>query len=757
MNYFIIKTILLVCLIEQIKSIFTKSTSNVKYVNPIIGTYQPPNNQGNYGAMIPTTGFPFAMTRFTPYTQENHVGICPYTYSFTESTFYGFLATHQPAQWMGESGEVAICPGGNDNGNVGFPDRGLTFSHTDEISTPYYYKSDLKNNLGNNIKAELASTSRAASMRFTFDDSFTAPFVVVQATRDSVNKTINGEINIDIEKREISGWNPERQDDVLGPFEAKDFKGYFVVQFDENFVDYGISHNNEKSQRMTSGVGGSLGAYVVFADNIHVVNCRVGVSFISIDQARINLNNEIKENQTLEDVSKVTESKWAEKLDLVEITNATDDDLAIFYTAMYHSLQYPYEMNEFDKNGVSQYYSGFDNKVHQGDNSYTGYSIWDTFRAEWAFLNLFAPERIDGMIQSMLQGYQEGGEGGRLPMWQNIVETNIMIGTHSSSLIAESLAKGFKNFDLKVTWEALYKDAMVPPDNDLTTQYYDREEGTACEARAGLTRQKELGYVAAELTSEAGSRTLEYAYDDYTVAVAAEILGYPDDAAFFHERSKSYRNIWNNETKFMESKYENGKWCPDPSTWTEATKWVYTFNVQHDFPGLRDLFQGPKQLSEKLDEYYNGGFNDQTNEPSHATVFAYLYANEPSKAQSTIRGLLTDNYFNTPRGISGNDDCGQMSAWFIFNSFGFYPMNPASAEYMVGTPKFDKITIKLPQSQEELTITSNDAYNNIYVESVQIDNNQLIIPVITHKQLLAMKSLNFNLNNEPQQWGVDTL
>jgi predicted alpha-1,2-mannosidase len=307
-------------------------------------------------------------------------------------------------------------------------------------------------------------------------------------------------------------------------------------------------------------------------------------------------------------------------------------------------------MSEVNSTG-SFYYSGYDNRVHAGV-AYTGYSIWDTFRAEWGFLNLFVPERIDDMITSMLQMYSESG---RLPIWHNIVETNIMIGTHSSSLIAESLSKGFKGFDLDLAWEAIYKDAMVPPDDDLTTYYGDRQEGTGLEARAGLTRELELGYVAAMLTSEAGSRTLEYAYDDYTVAVAAELTGHAAEAAYFYERSRSYRNIFNSETQFMEARYENGSWCPNPSTWTEATNWVYTFNVQHDFPGLRELFRGPEALGKKLDEYYQGNHNDQTNEPSHATVFAYLYADQPAKAQATIRELLLNNYFNTPIGISGND------------------------------------------------------------------------------------------------------
>ena len=328
-------------------------------------------------------------------------------------------------------------------------------------------------------------------------------------------------------------------------------------------------------------------------------------------------------------------------------------------------MQYPSEMMETNATGT-YYYSGFDNRVHAGNAAYTGYSIWDTFRAEWSFLNMFAPERIDGMISSMLQTYQQGG---RLPIWQNIVETNIMIGTHSSSLIAESLAKGFRSFDLNLAWDALKKDADVPPENDLTTIYFDREEGTGCEARAGLTREKDLGFVPCRTTSEAGSRTLEYAYDDYTVGRFAELTGRHDEAKFYFERSLNYKNIFNTDTMMMEAKFENGSWCGSPETWTEADDWVYTFNVQHDFPGLRNLFNGPAGLGNKLDAYYNGNHNDQTNEPSHATVFAYLYANEPWKAQEVIRNLMKDNYFNTPVGLSGNDG---MCAMILFLFYTFF-------------------------------------------------------------------------------------
>lgn len=620
--------------------------SNVRFVDPMIGTMPKFPQDYNYGGMIPSVASPFAMTRWTPTTRTNKIGSCPYEYE--GAMFYGFQGTHQPAVWMGESAQIVVCPGVGEL-HTTFDSRGLGYAHEEEISSPQYFKTLLKvPGQDATITAEIAATSRASVMRFSFDGSGdSSPFVTAQITTSEAA----GSVTIDAEKREIYGWNPERQDWKLGPFKAADFKGYFVLKFDEEFASFGTANNGVFCSGCENGLGEDLSAYVTFASGTKAANVRVGVSFISIEQARQNLENEISDGSTLEATADIVEKQWADKLDLVTITNATDDESTIFYTSMYHALQYPYEMMEHNSTGT-YYYSGYDNMIHQGDNAYTGYSIWDTYRAEWAFLNLFAPERIDGMIASMLQTYQEGG---RLPIWQNIVETNIMIGTHSSSLIAESLAKGFKNFDLDLAWEAIWKDAMVPPEDDLTTMYFDRQPFTACEARAGLTREKELGYVAAMKTSEAGSRTLEYAYDDYTVAVAAELTGHPEWKKFFVERSKNYRNIFNNETMFMEARNEDGSWNNNTNTWTEGTYWVYTFNVQHDFAGLRDLYHGAEAFGDRLDEYYDGGYNNQANEPSHATVYAYLYANMPWKAQSTIRSLLQDNYYTDPIGLSGND------------------------------------------------------------------------------------------------------
>ena len=321
------KTIVAVYLVLLASS----SASNVKYVNPLIGTDPVYPNNGNYAGMIPTTGSPFAMTRWTPLTYENTVGSCPYHY--TDDIFAGFLATHQPAQWMGESGEIAVAPGVGDV-KTSFKDRGLKFSHDNEVSTPQYYKVLLNADDETQITAELASTSRAGAMRFTFPSSVD-PFVVVQATRS----TIAGEVTIDAKNREIYGWNPERQDDVLGPFTAEDFRGYFVARFDSDFASWGTAHNSTLSEGSDFDQGTELSAYVRFATGTGVVNVRTGVSYISVEQARVNLDNEIPVGSSVESVADAVEKQWADKLDLIQLTNASEDDLAVFYTSMYHALQ----------------------------------------------------------------------------------------------------------------------------------------------------------------------------------------------------------------------------------------------------------------------------------------------------------------------------------------------------------------------------------------------------------------------------------
>ena len=309
--------------------------SNVRFVDPMIGTRPKHPKDYNYGGMIPSVASPFAMTRWTATTRLNEVSSCPYEYD--GETFHGFQGTHQPAVWMGESGHVVMCPGVG-SVKTTFADRGLSYSHIDEVSSPQYYKAVLSapgESAAGSITAELSGVSRAAVMRFSFDAEDASPFVTMQVT----TAAIAGEVNVDPATKELFGWNPERQDSVLGPFTAAGFKGYFVARFEEDFADWGVANNSTLCAGCSEGSGLELSAYVVFPKGTRAVTVRVGVSYISIEQARQNLENEVPETTSLEDTAALVENLWAEKLDLIAITNATADESTIFYTAMYHALQ----------------------------------------------------------------------------------------------------------------------------------------------------------------------------------------------------------------------------------------------------------------------------------------------------------------------------------------------------------------------------------------------------------------------------------
>jgi predicted alpha-1,2-mannosidase len=478
---------------------------------------------------------------------------------------------------MGDFGYIVVCPG---MGPVkpAFKDRGMPFKRAEEYTSPFLYKVTMSAGENGKITAQHTATSRVGFLNFHFSESDTSnPNVVIQATR----KLYTGEVTIDPKRREISGYNPERQDYKLGPHKAENFKGYFVARFDQPFAEYGTALGAKLYPSENHRSGKELSAYVTFATGTTSVGVRIGTSFISIDQARENLDKEIPDEKSFESTVMDLKNAWAAKLQLVEIEGGTKEQLTNFYTGIYHALQYPSEMNEYGR-----YYSGYVDKVLEGESAYTAYSIWDTFRAETAFLTLFAPERIDGMTQSMLQVFQQSGW---LPMWQNPVETNIMVGTHADSILAEVLAKGFRGFDLQLAWEAVHKDATIPPDWDLNCTYYDREEYTPVEARAGLTMYLKNGWVAAEYTAESASRTLDYAYDDYAVSVVAEIVGKKEEAEVFRERSGYWRNVWREKIGFMNARYANGTWANETVGWTEGDHWVYTFDVMHDIPGLVDL------------------------------------------------------------------------------------------------------------------------------------------------------------------------
>jgi predicted alpha-1,2-mannosidase len=489
-------------------------------------------------------------------------------------------------------------------------------------------------------------------------------------------------------------------------------------------------------------------AYISFATKKNEkVEVRIATSFISIEQARKNLAMEL----TGKDFNKVVQStrnEWQKNLSRIKVGGVTEDQKSIFYTAMFHTMQFPREMSEYGK-----YYSGFDDKIHNG-NSYTDFSLWDTYRALHPLLLFTQPERVNAMITAMLQMYKEGG---RLPMWPNPAETNIMIGTHANPVIADAYIKGFRGYDVKLAYEALLKDAMVPPPDDTVLRYADRDLWTGYEAQAGLTYFKKLGYVPVDKTAESVSRTIEYSVDDYTIAQMAKALGKTNDYNQLMALSKNYKNLYDPKTGFMlprklngefDEKNKEGKW----EGFTEGDQWTYAFGSMHDAPGMIEMMGGKEKFAAKLDENFAGKHYRHDNEPGHHYIYLYDYCGQPWKTQELVRKHTSENFRNEPIGINGNEDCGQMAAWYIFGVMGFYPVSPASAEYAIGAPQFPELTLQFVADGKPRTfqITANNlSQENKYIQSVTLDGSVLNKPFITHTQIIKGQKLVFEMGAKP--------
>jgi predicted alpha-1,2-mannosidase len=708
----------------------------VSYVNTLVGSQR---SAVGYGGTMPFVTTPFGMTNWTPQTRQNKISVTSYNYD--DTTISGFIGTHQPAIWMGDFGYVTVIPQVGELRTA--PEtRKLPFSHGSERASPDYYGVSLDAGKDGMIHAEMTATERCSMLRFTFPKGAEAR-VIIEASRPG----IAGMASVNRGTREITGYNPHRMDAHLGPLALPNFKGYFVVEFEQSPVDmktYGMDDTKAESSR---------GAYAEFKPG-QTIQVRVGTSFISIEQARANLQHEIS-GWDFQAVQSSLRAKWSEKLSWIQVSGATDEEKTRLYTAVYHTLLYPRIFSEY-----GHYYSAFDDTVHAGE-SYTAYSIWDTFRAENSMLTLLAPERIGGMITALLQNFREGGW---MPKWPNPGYTNIMIATHADSVVAEAVRKGFGGFDRQVAWQAVYKDAMTPPDGDTTRRWLDREEHTPYEARAGLTYYKQLGYIPTDKTDEAASGTLEGSYDDWCVAQVAKALGRTEDYRFFLKRSLNDRNLFNPAVGLMNGRTSDGRWAPiggsrdsdenrSASGWTEGDAWVYTWSPLHDQAGVMQLMGGAEAYDAKLDQHFSGGHNVHSNEPSHHYGYLYDFGGQPWKTQAMVREIAEKEYKAGPGGLDGDDDCGQMSAWFVFTALGFYPVNPASGEYMIGSPMYGEMSLRLANGKTFRVEASNNSATNVYIQSATLNGKLLDIPVITWEQIQAGGTLHFVMGQKPSEWG----
>lgn len=558
------------CSSHPSKPNYHENAGVLKYVNPHIGTYGTSPNDN--GGMIPSVSVPFGMTRWTAQTRENYISQVPY--HDNDSFVHGFQATHQPAIWMGELGQTVIMPGWSNEIKPAFEQRGLYFHKEDESSTPYVYEvlldadtegehswdlteaaagegpvpggagsvpDDVRDGAsgrirsietkrhGRSIRVAMSAQAHTGHLRLRYEDAWPRipgsapqnPYVFIQTTRQNWT----GHIEIDPKRQEIFGSNPQRQDYRIGPDKPATFSGYFVSRFSEPFASYGTALGRNISRGTRHASGENLGAYVSFNSKAIQVEVRTGISFVSIEQARKNLDVEIPDGTSFERTVGQAKEAWLEKLGRVTIeginsTNDEHDQRTIWYTGLYHALQYPNDFSEpagSDSGSQRIFYNGYTDSIHTSNESYyQSWSIWDTYRAEHSLLTLFAPERVNGMMRSLLNIFDWSG---RLPMWANMVETNIMIATNADVVLSNALSRGFRSFNISKAWAAVRKDAYEPPERDTELLYYDREPDTPYEVRAGLTSYMHHGWVDNDRWSESASRTLDYAFDDAAVSI----------------------------------------------------------------------------------------------------------------------------------------------------------------------------------------------------------------------------------------------
>ena len=699
-----------------------ESEGNLHYVNPLIGT----EGEGTqYGGMMPYTGVPFASALWVPMTRLTEVSRLSYNES--DSLLLGYIATRQPAIWMGDWGQVSFQPR-TDSLVSDYRSRGQSIE--EQRYTPYegFVRAG-------GIESRYAALEHSAVYEFS-----DARFFIVDASRHPEHSASNpnplpGYMELSEDGMSIVGWNSDMFDcHHTSPKPC--FKGWFVMEFSRKIAEGEIFGNGEDEAQgcFTFAEGGPL-------------TVRIGLSLISAEQAKDNLVREVG-SKSVENVSKEARAKWEEKFDILKI-KASEEVKTIFYTGLYHSLLFPRQIDEYGR-----YWSAFDDKIHEG-TMYQCWSMWDTYRAEHPLLTLVAPERVDDMMQSLVEMYHEGGW---LPKWPNPCYTGIMVGSPAETILAEAWTKGFRGFDIQEAYAAVRHNATVPQPNDTICDWRNRGcFGDTPETRGGLFRYQTIGYVAGDETMESVSRTQDFGLQDIGAAILADAAGFPSEAEYFRARSFNYRNLWNPHEQLFLPKSVSGEWM-DPDNgcrpYTECSPLTALWCVPYDVDGLCELMGGTENFCRRLDDYYEtlfwkperGNKSIHGNEPSHHVAYMYNRIGQPHKTQYRVREIMSRSYSTERKGYDGNEDCGQMSAWYILSALGLYMLNPADGWYEIGSPCVEEATLKIgaPYSPAELHIVvKNSSPENIYVKSVRFNNSKITDWRIHHNDLIKGGELEF--------------
>jgi len=736
----------------------------IQYVNPFIGTER-------MGHTYPGATVPFGMVQLSPDTDtlqyeldgKYNPDIYKYCagYQYADKSIVGFSHTHFSGTGHSDLGDILIMPTQGklqlNPGTAEHPENGFrsSFNHQNEKAEPNYYRVKLDDD---QITAELTTSTRVGMHQYTFSKNEEAHIILdlMSGIYNYEQKNVWTYLRIENDTlitgyRQTNGWARNRTVYFAITF-SKPFKNYGGKNFAKKQVYKGFWGKFDQSKNFPEMAGTQLRAYFNFDVNTNdKIKMKVGISSVSTEGALLNLRSEIP-HWDFEKVKTEGQALWNSELQKIQIQTLHKEDLTNFYTSIYHTCLSPTVYNDVDGK-----YKGLDQNVHVASNftNYTTFSLWDTYRALHPLFNIIQPKRNADMITSMLMHYQQSAEK-MLPIWSHYANENwCMIGYHSVSVIADAMMKGNTNFDANLALEACV--------NTARKRFYE-----------GLGYYIDKGFVPEDKSGSSVSKTLEYAYDDWCIAQMAKQMNREDIYKEFTARSENYRNVYDASVGFMRPKLSDGTFKKEfdvlsthQAGYIEGNSWNYSLYVPHQPLSLINMMGGKKAFARHLDSLFTMELPDKYfaetedisrdgiignyvhgNEPSHHVAYLFNYADEPRMTQKNIRNILNKMYKPSSDGLGGNDDCGQMSAWYIFSALGFYPVAPGSTEYSIGSPLVKSASIQLPNGKTFRIETKNQSDKNVYVKKITLNGKVLDGYILKHEDIVSGGELVFFMGSE---------
>ena len=722
-----------------------KSQKLTDLVNPLMGTDS--NFALSNGNTYPAIARPWGMNFWTPQTGKMGNG---WGYMYDDVKIRGIKQTHQPSPWINDYAAFSFMPV-TGKLKINEDDRASWFSHKAEVAKPHYYSVYLADY---DVTAEVTPTERAAIFRFTFPENENS-YILLDAFKGGSS------VKIIPEERKIVGYCQNNSGGV-----PANFKNWFVAVFDKDF-EITKTWKEENLLETTESVGSHTGAVIGFktkkGEKVHV---KVASSFISQQQAELNLNREIGD-KTFAEIQTEGEEIWEKELSKIKIEGGTDQQQRTFYSSLYRVLLFPRKFFEINEKNEVVHYSPYNGEILQG-YMFTDNGFWDTFRAVFPFFTLMYPELNAQIMEGLVNTYKESGW---LPEWASPGHRDCMIGSNSASLIADSYLKGIRGFDIETLYKAILKNSE------------SQHDAITSVGRFGAEYYNKLGYIPYNVgIRENTARTLEYAYADYCIWKLAEELKRPqEEIDLFKKRAQNYHNVFDAETKLMRGKNEDGTFQSpfSPYKWgdafTEGNSWHYTWSVFQDVEGLKQLMGGDDSFVAMLDSvfvvppvfddsYYGFTIHEiremqiagmgnyaHGNQPIQHMIYLYNYTSQPWKTQKHVREVLTKLYTPQADGYCGDEDNGQTSAWYVFSAMGFYPVCPGSGEYVFGAPLFNKITLQLENGNQFVIDAASNSKENLYVSGISLNGKPWDKNYITHEDLLKGGTLGFKMTSQPDK------